>query len=135
MQYEYIYIELKCDRLWTLIKQLWIFLMYANKCICLFACLEYSRIFPSFGEVTIIGKRLQILIMLGTYGHWAVGVPYPATPTVTRDTYTYCQAFGSETVTTCLNELDLSRLEFEHPTFRLRGERFNSLRHRCDLTI
>ena len=30
----------------------------------------------------------------------------------------------------CINNLGLSRLEFEHPTFRLRGEQSNTLRHR-----
>ena len=40
-------------------------------------------------------------------------------------THTYCCAFGSGAVTTCFNDLGLSRLEFEHPTFRLRGERSN----------
>ena len=33
-------------------------------------------------------------------------------------------------VTTCFNDLGLSRLVFEHPTFRLRGERSNPRRHR-----
>ena len=33
-------------------------------------------------------------------------------------------------VTICFNDLGLSRLGFEHPTFRLRGERSNRLRHR-----
>ena len=32
-------------------------------------------------------------------------------------------------ITTCLNDLDLSRLRFEHPTFGF-GERSNPLRHR-----
>ena len=31
--------------------------------------------------------------------------------------YTYCRASGSGTVTTCLNDLGLSRLEFEHQPF------------------
>ena len=33
-------------------------------------------------------------------------------------------------VTTCFHNLGLSRLEFEHPTFRLRVQRSNPLRHR-----
>ena len=37
---------------------------------------------------------------------------------------------GILAVTTCLNDLSLSRLGFEHPTFRLRGQRSNPLRHR-----
>ena len=42
------------------------------------------------------------------------------------DTHTYCRAFS---------DLCLSRLGFEHPTFRLRGQRFNPLRHRRGLYI
>ena len=41
-----------------------------------------------------------------------------------------CCAFGSEAVTTCTYDLGLSRLGFENPTFRLRGERSSPLRHR-----
>ena len=42
----------------------------------------------------------------------------------------YCQAFGGGAVTTCFNNLiGLSQLGFEHPTFRLRGEHSNPLRH------
>ena len=37
---------------------------------------------------------------------------------------------GPVTLTTCLYDLGLSRLGFEHPTFRLRGERSYPLRHR-----
>ena len=47
-----------------------------------------------------------------------------------RDTHTYCQAFSRGAVTTCFYDLGLSRLGFEHPTFRLRGERSNPLPHR-----
>ena len=49
---------------------------------------------------------------------------------MTRDTHISWRAFGSSAVTICLNDLGLSRLGFKHPTFRLRGERFNLLRHR-----
>ena len=37
----------------------------------------------------------------------------------------------SGAVTTCFDDLGLLRLEFEHITFRLRGERAYRLRHRC----
>ena len=40
----------------------------------------------------------------------------------TRDTHTYCRAFSSGAVTTCFYDLGLSRLGFEHPTYRLRGQ-------------
>ena len=42
--------------------------------------------------------------------------------------HTYCRAFGSEALTTCFHDLGLSRLGFENPTFRLRGECSNRLR-------
>ena len=37
---------------------------------------------------------------------------------------------GSRAVTTCFYDLGLSRLGFKHPSFRLRGERSNPMRHR-----
>ena len=48
------------------------------------------------------------------------------------DTHTYCRAFSSGTATTCFYELGLSRLGFEHPTFRLRGQRSNPQSQRRD---
>ena len=70
-----------------------------------------------------------------------------ATPTVTqnirirwssprtRDTHTYCRAFGSGVFTTFFNDLGLSRLGFENSTIRLRGECSNRLRHRRGFEI
>ena len=52
---------------------------------------------------------------------------------MTRDTHTYCRAFGSGAVTTCFYDLGLSRLGFEHPTSRLLSERSKRLRHRIFL--
>ena len=48
----------------------------------------------------------------------------------TRDTYIYCRAFNSGSVTNCFYDLSLLRLGFEHPTFPLQGERYNRLCHR-----
>ena len=79
-----------------------------------------SRIVHSYGDVTIRAANF-VLYMLVTHGHWAVRV---------RDTHTYCWAFSSGAVTTCFYDLVLSWLNFEHPTFRMRGERSNPLRHR-----
>ena len=39
----------------------------------------------------------------------------------TYNTHTCCQAFGSTVVNTCFKDLDLLRLEFKHPKFRMRG--------------
>ena len=52
-----------------------------------------------------------------------------------RDTNTYCQAFDIAAVTTCFNDLSLSRLGFEHQTFRLQGERSNPQLHRRGTTF
>ena len=42
---------------------------------------------------------------------------------ISNDTHINCREFGSGAVTlTCFYDLCLSRLGFEHPTFRLRGE-------------
>ena len=63
--------------------------------------------------------------MIGTYGHCGVRIFKRGKPFMTqdirlywsspgtRDNYTYCRAFGSGTVTTCCNDLRLSRLKFE----------------------
>ena len=51
------------------------------------------------------------------------GHPFLRSSPRTRDIHTCCRAFGSGTVTTCVNDLGLSRPGFEHPTFRMRGER------------
>ena len=53
----------------------------------------------------------------------------------TRDTHTCCRAFGCGAVTTSFNDLGLSQLGFEHPTFRLRGKRSNPLRHSRGKTV
>ena len=78
--------------------------------------------------------------MLGTPFHWAVrilsvphllwhGHPLKWSSPRTRDTRTYCRAFGIEAVTSCFYDC-LSRLGFEHPTFCLRGELSIPLLHR-----
>ena len=48
---------------------------------------------------------------------------------ISEDTHTYFRAFRSGAVTTCFYDLGLSRLGFEHPTLRLRGQYSNPLRH------
>ena len=47
-----------------------------------------------------------------------------------RANRTCCRALDIGAVTTCFNDLGLSRLGFEHPTFRLRDQRSNPLRQR-----
>ena len=48
-----------------------------------------------------------------------------------RDIHTLCRAFGSGDDITCFNDVGLSRLGFEHSTFRFQSERSNPLRHGC----
>ena len=99
----------------------------------------HSRIFHSYRAVIITDVRLQIL----TYAQhlWPLSSKGSLTTTVTlgirfsetRATHNFCRAFNSESVTesvmTCFIDLGLPRLEFEHPTFRLRGGPSNRLRH------
>ena len=88
-----------------------------------------SKIFHSYGDVTISGEGLQIftfalhlwplssegsnIVMRGIHLYWS-------SPR-TRDTQTCCQAFSSGAVTTCFYYLGVSRVGFEHPTFSLQG--------------
>ena len=55
-----------------------------------------------------------------TRDHWAVRVLLRATPTVTRAIHAYCRSFGRGAVTTCFNDLGLSRprIELQSPTRR-----------------
>ena len=60
--------------------------IYMFKLVCLFALLGcLSRIFHSYGYVTIAVKDCKFSPMLGTHGNWAVRVLLRATPTETRD--------------------------------------------------
>ena len=106
-----------------------------NVCLFVYCLSSRSRIFHSYGDVTITGERLQILTYtrrlrpLSSEGSLAchtccdTGHPFLRSSPRTRDIHTCCRAFGSGTVTTCVNDLGLSRPGFEHPTFRMRGER------------
>ena len=97
---------------------------------CLFwDFLSHSRIFNSYGDVTIAGEGLQILTYawhlwpLSSEGslvcHTFSDTGHPFIMVISEDrTLT---PFGRGAVTTCLYDLDLSRLGFEHPTFPLGG--------------
>ena len=97
-----------------------------------------SRIFHSFWDVTM--KGCKFWPMLCTHCHWG----YLSVPFLLRHGASICNDHlrGSARlisiaerlavellITTCLNNLDLSRLRFEHPTFGF-SERSNPLRHR-----
>ena len=85
--------------------------------LVLFVCLEFfvptENCFHSFRDVTIASEGLQFVIY-----------------TLHTDLHTLCLAFGSRSVITCFNDLGPLRLEFEHQTFPMRGERSNPMHHR-----
>ena len=114
----------------------------ALKGLILFVCLfvwnlsSHSRIFHSYGDVTITGEGLQILTYarqswpLSSESSWACNHLKWSSPR-TRETHTYCRAFSCGTATTCFNVLGLSRLGFEYPSFCVRGQGSNTLWDRC----
>ena len=64
---------------------------------------------------------------LACHTYCYTGHPFIWSSQRTLDTQSYCRAFNSGAVTTCFYDLGLSRLAFEHPNFRLRGELSNAL--------
>ena len=118
--------------------------MKASMCSFIMFCLfvwgfsSNSRIFHSYGYFTMAGEGLLILTyprhswslssesFLACHTCCDTGHPFIM---VISETHTYCRAFISGTATTWFYDLGLSRLGFEHPTFRLRGKRLNQLRH------
>ena len=90
-------------------------------------------------SITLVDTIGKILNTFGTQGHWAVtsGIRWWWSSSNTLDTHTYCRALSSGVVTTCFYSTGLSQIGLEHPTFRLRGERSNHLRHRrgCILVL
>ena len=64
---------------------------------------------------------------LACHTYCYTGHPFIWSSQRTLDTQSYCRAFSSGAVTTCFYDLGLSRLPFEHPNFRLRGELSNAL--------
>ena len=103
---------------------------------------SHSNIFHLFGDVTIVGEGLQILTYvwhswplsgegsLSCHTYCDTRHPFIMVTPRTRDTHTYCWSFGSGAVTTSFDDLGVSQLGFEHPTYRLRGEHSNLLRQR-----
>ena len=109
----------------------------------LFVCLEFfvplERIFPSYGNVTIADEGLQIWPMLGT--HMAIELwGFLSVPHLLWHGASIYNGHigGPVTLTPIAKHLELSlpvydlvlsRLGFEHPTFRLLGECSYPLRH------
>ena len=112
---------------------------YKRQISCPFVCLEFSVpleiFFHSYGDVTITGEGLQIL----TYTRhlwplWSESSlacqtycdthPFKWSCAKTSDTHAYWLALSKGAITTCacFNDLGLSRLGFEHSTFRMQSE-------------
>ena len=102
---------------------------------------SHSKISHSFGDVTIAHEGQQILTYarrlwpLSSEGSSACHTNYhdtghPFMMVISEDPWHshLLLSFSSGAVTTCFHDLGLSQLGFEHPTFRLRGQRFNPLR-------
>ena len=101
---------------------------------------SHSRMFHSYGDITITGKRLQIL----TY----TPPSWPMSSERSLACLTYCDKGHSFIMVIsedpwhshllpsvwqwrCFNDLSLSQLGFEHPTFRMWGKCSNWLCHHC----
>ena len=116
--------------------------------VCLFAWVffsSHSRIFHSYGksQLPVKGFRFDLYSTFMAIEQWGfISMPHLLWHGSSvkndhlrkpRDTHTSCRAFSCGAVTTSFYDLGLSRLGLKHPTFRLRGERTNSMRHRRGL--
>ena len=113
--------------------------------VCLLVCLGVFIPFENFSikwrrQITITIEGLQILTFdryswplsrdcsLACHTNCDMGHPFIMVISEDLWHHTYCRAFSSGAVTTCIFDLGLSRLGFEHLTIRLQGERFIRLR-------
>ena len=107
-----------------------------------FVSLYQSRIFHLYGDATVTGEGLQSLTnerhslplsskaSSACHSYCDTGHPFIMVIYTDPWLHTYYRALSSGAVTTCFYDLGMSRLGFEHPTFRLRGQCSNPLRHR-----
>ena len=107
--------------------------------VCLFVIFFIFK-FYSYWGVTITSVVVQILIY--TRHSWALsskgslachtyyGTGHPLIMVISEDLWHSHLLPSSGTVTTCFYDLSLLRQGFENPTFRLRDEHSNPLRHR-----
>ena len=118
--------------------------IYFIFCLLVWSFLSNSRIFYAYGDVTISGEGLQIMNYARYLWQFSIDDSLACHPffenfnLVTRASVYSGHLPGPVTLApnaelcgptiTCFKDLDLSRLGFEHPTLRLRGERSNLLR-------
>ena len=115
-----------------------LFVFFLKQVWCLKSC---SRIFHSYGDVTIAGERLQT----STYARHPLSLSsegFQAFRPYCDTEHRFRMAISEYTWHShillnvhhwrchCFYDLSLSRLGFENPTLRLRGGRSNPLRHR-----
>ena len=124
------------DYIVTLIKRKKIFLnSFVRNVLFVWGFSSHSRIFHSYGDVTITGERLQILTF--TRHSWPLSIEgslachtysdtgYPFILVISEDpshSHQLPRVWQWSCHYTCFYDLGLSRLGFVHPTFRLRGE-------------
>ena len=110
--------------------------------VCLFVWWIFCPTWEFFNHLETLPlpvKCCKFWRILGTHGFWAVRITLAwirefcllwSSPR-TEDTHTYCREFSSGATNTCFYDLCFSELRFNHPIFRIRGER--SRRRRCFL--
>ena len=118
------------------------FILILQKKIDIVCLLSHLRIFHSYGDVTITGEGLQMLSYardsrpLSTEGslscHTNCDTGHPFIMVISEDPwYTLnSKPLAVELSLPYFNNLGVLRLGIEHPTFLLRTERSNRLRHR-----
>ena len=96
-------------------------------CLFVWGFSSHSRIFHSYGDANMTGEGLEILTYVYARDSW------PLSSEGYLACHTYCDTGHSPIAESLAVELSfvLSRLGFEHSTFRLSSERSNPLCHRC----
>ena len=90
------------------------------KCRFLEICLSFFVIFHWYGDINIAGEGCKFWPMLARHS-------WPLSSEGSSDVHIYCRALSNGAVNTCFYDIGLSRLGFEHQTFRLPGERLGWL--------
>ena len=107
-------------------------------CLIVWGFTSHSRIFHSYGDVTIIGEMLQILTYARQLWQWGFfSVLHLLWHNISINNGHFRGPVTLKSISErlaiqllCFYGLGLSRLGFELATFRMRGEPFNRLRHR-----
>ena len=94
----------------------------------MFVCLMFFVLLENFSLIT--GERLQILTYMYTRNSWSFSSEGSLAFHTYFDTgYLFIRFISAAAVITCFNDVGLLRPVLENPTFLVRGERSNRLRH------